>query len=111
MIPAPSNWAHLAGFWSSLSFWTPKHKNLGAGLSYEPALRFSNAAKYEYQDHRIILKLVWNIRFDPWLPREVQPANHTPLDYALGTAAEDDDELWEMLRQNDIVQRSSSCVE
>jgi len=93
-------------------FWSPALKGLRAGLVYEFANRFSTADPYAYTDHRVMVKLVWPFSLDPWLPEAEAPADHAPLDWGLHGESEGGGErIQDLLRQDEAIQRGSSCVE
>jgi hypothetical protein len=83
---------------------------LKLGLTYEFARRDSTAAPYDYQDHRVLAKLVWSFTGDPWLPAAVSPADHVALDHGL-RAGELQERVQDLLRQDEAAQRSSSCLD
>jgi hypothetical protein len=59
---------------------------------------------------RILAKLIWNVSLDPWLPRAVEAAGHVAIDYGFGST-EIEDRVQDLLRRDESVRRSSSCVE
>lgn len=79
------------------------------GLAYEFANRFSTASPYDYQDHRVLIKVQYNLALDPWLPRAVSPAHHVAMQYDIDSA-EFQERVQDLLRQDEAAQRSSSCV-
>lgn len=95
----------------SLSAFAPPFRNhLKLGVTYEFAVRDSTAASYEYEDHRLLAKLIWTFTADPWLPHPVTPIGHVPIDYGLETV-ELAERVQDLLRQSEAAQRSSSCRE
>ena len=95
---------------SASGFAPPFVEQLRLGLTYEYARRMSSANPYDYQDHRVLLKLVWAFSFDSWLPHAVSPDGHVALDYGL-ESTEVEERVQDLLRQDEAAQRSSSCVE
>jgi hypothetical protein len=94
----------------SASAFTPPLAGLKAGVTYEYAERFSTADPYDYQDHRVLLKLAFSFSADPWAPRAVSPAGHVPLDHGIASAGFEE-RLQDLLRQNEADQKRSSCVQ
>jgi hypothetical protein len=80
------------------------------GITYEYAQRLSTADPYDYRDHRILLKLLGTLSADPWLPVPVSLPGHVPIDYGLETG-ELEERVQDLLRRDESVQRSSSCIE
>jgi hypothetical protein len=93
---------------SAAAFMPPLADQLKVGLSYELATRDSTAQPYAYTDHRLLAKLIWTFTTDPWLPAAASPFEHVPLDYGLGSR-EMTERVQDLLRQNEDVQRSSTC--
>jgi tetratricopeptide (TPR) repeat protein len=95
----------------SVSAWSPPLlPGLRAGVTYEHAGRYSTADPYDFQDHRVWLKLAWTFSFDPWLPRDADRDGLRALDHGL-ESAEQEERIQDLLRQDEAAQRSSSCVE
>jgi hypothetical protein len=92
-------------------FWSPAWSGFRAGLVYEFAERFSTAKPYDYTDHRVIVKFVWPFSLDPWLPKASAPEDHVPLDWGLHAGDGGGERIQDLLRQDEAVQRGSSCVE
>jgi tetratricopeptide (TPR) repeat protein len=92
------------------SLFSPSFSGFKVGATYEYAQRFSTTPAYDYQDHRILAKLVWTFAYNPWAPKAVTPMGHVPMDYGLETSRFDD-RLQDLLRQDEAAQRSSSCME
>ena len=95
---------------SASAFLPPLHNQVKLGLTYEFSDRESTAHPYAYTDHRLLAKLIWTFTADPWLPAAVSPADHVALDYGLASR-EITDRVQDLLRQDEAVQRSSSCRE
>lgn len=93
---------------SASGFLPPLGGQLKVGFTYELATRDSTAQPYAYTDHRLLAKLVWTFTADPWLPAAALPFQHVALDYGLG-ARELAERVQDLLRQNEDVQRSSTC--
>jgi hypothetical protein len=80
------------------------------GATYEASSRSSTASSYSFDDHRVFLKLVWASTWDPFSPRAVEPAGHVALDWGFAKAGVEE-RVQDMLRQDEALQRGSSCVE
>jgi hypothetical protein len=95
---------------SATAFIPPFHDQLKLGITYEFSTRDSNVQLFAYTDHRLLAKLIWTFTADPWLPAAVSPSDHVAIDYGLhsGELAE---RVQDLLRQDEAVQRSSSCRE
>jgi tetratricopeptide (TPR) repeat protein len=95
---------------SGSGFSPPIFEGVKIGLTYEYSQRFSSIASYDYTDHRILLKLLWNLSFDPFLPRAITPKGHVAIDYGF-EAEEMEERIQDLLRRDESIQRGSSCVE
>jgi hypothetical protein len=95
---------------SASAFSPPLRDHLKLGLTYEFSTRESTAQPYAYTDHRLLAKLIWTFTADPWLPAAVSPSDHVALDYGLNSG-EQTERVQDLLRQDEAVQRSSSCRE
>ncbi|MGI5865501.1 MAG: hypothetical protein ACOX6T_26055 [Myxococcales bacterium] len=95
----------------SASGWLPVATGARAGLTYEYSRRVSTAQAYEFDDHRVLLKLAWSFDYDPSLPGETSRPGHVELDYGLEAREAVQESVREMLRQDEAMQRSSSCIE
>jgi len=95
---------------SASLFAPPLPGRVKVGLTYEFAKRDSIAAPYDYDDHRVLAKLIWTFTADPWLPHPATPVGHVALDYGLGEQ-EVAERVQDLLRQDESAQRSSSCRE
>ncbi len=94
----------------SLSLFSPVWQGLKGGLTWEYGHRDSSADPYDYQEHRLLARLVWAFQADPFLPPERSPRGHVRLPFEAGGAAFEE-RIQDLLRQDEAVQRSSSCVE
>lgn len=94
---------------ASATAFTPPLHGVRAALGYEYSQRFSSATPYDYEDHRLTVRLQWSFSADPWLPRGEALEDHVPLRYGLA-ATELEERIQDLLRQDEAAQRSSSCV-
>jgi hypothetical protein len=92
------------------AFIPPLRDQVRLGFSYEFSDRDSTAQPFAYTDHRLLAKLIWTFTADPWLPAAVAPSDHVALDYGLHSR-ELTERVQDLLRQDEAVQRSSSCQE
>jgi hypothetical protein len=95
---------------SASAFTPPFRDQLKLGFTYEFSDRESTAQPYAYTDHRLLAKLIWTFAADPWLPAAVSPFDHVALDYGLH-GSELTERVQDLLRQDEAMQRSSSCQE
>jgi hypothetical protein len=95
---------------SASGFSPPLTTGLRAGVTYEYSERFSTTAPYGYRDHRVLIKLLGTFSFDPWLPTTISPADHVAINYGF-ESTDVEERVQDLLRRDESVQRSSSCVE
>ena len=82
------------------------------GVSYDFSDRESTAANYDYMDHRVLLRLALTFSSDVELPGISPDLPVAPLPWAGGEAGGGfDDRIQDLLRQDEEVMRSSSCVQ
>jgi len=94
--------------------WTPSFlSGLRAGLEYEYTSRDSTADAYSFHDHRSLLHLVWRYDSDQLAVSVVPRENRVPMNHGVAEVEEEDGskmEIRELMRQDEAVQRSSSCL-
>jgi hypothetical protein len=95
---------------SASAFTPPFRDQSKLGFTYEFSDRDSTANAYANTDHRLLAKLIWTFTADPWLPAAVSQSDHVALDYGLHNR-ELAERVQDLLRQDESVQRSSSCRE
>ncbi len=95
-----------------LELWSPSWRRARVGLTYEFSRRLSSVSSYEYQDHRLLLRLRFNVTFDPGAPATAAtPSGHVRLPYGVSRAEQlEDERIQDLLRQEDAARRGSSCV-
>jgi len=98
--------------WSPPLFGTFRGMALRAGATYEFTDRESTASGYEYMDHRFNIRIAWTWGSDVNLPSaaETVPSARIPWG-AGGRDGEFGDRIQDLLRQDDEIMRSSSCVQ
>jgi hypothetical protein len=97
---------------ATATLWGPSWRGLRLGLGYDYARRDSNAdapRSFDYQEHRVALRLRFTREFDPWAPRATRSPGHVPLDYGIGPsgATIDEERIQDLLRQEEADRRSS----
>jgi Tfp pilus assembly protein PilF len=95
---------------SASAFLPPLRDQLKIGFTYEFSNRDSTAQPFAYTDHRLLAKLIWTFTADPWLPAAASPSDHVALNYGLHSR-ELTERVQDLLRQDEAMQRSSSCRE
>jgi hypothetical protein len=80
------------------------------GAVYEVASRMSRIDAYDYLDHRVFVRVTWSFASPPGLPRTEEPPGHVALDYGTENGVMDE-RVQDLLRQDESVQRSSSCLD
>ena len=88
----------------------PSMGGLQLGLSAEYSQRFSSIRAYDYQDMRVLFRMVWRFSANPWAPASTSNTDHIPLDHDIVNSGFEE-RLQDLLRQDEAAQRSSSCVE
>jgi hypothetical protein len=101
----------------SAGLWSPMWMGARAGLSYEFSYRESTADEiddYDYNEHRLLLKVRWSFDLNPWAPQVVETKGRVALGYGLseqaGTGMEEE-RIQDLLRQDEAARRGSSCVD
>jgi hypothetical protein len=101
----------------SAGLWSPMWMGARAGLSYEFSYRESTADElddYDYNEHRVLLKIRWTIDLNPWAPQVVETKGRVALDYGIGEQAGaglEEERIQDLLRQDEAARRGSSCVD
>jgi hypothetical protein len=101
----------------SAGLWSPMWMGARAGLSYEFSYRESTADElddYNYNEHRLLLKIRWTIDLNPWAPQVVETKGRVALDYGLSEQAGaglEEERIQDLLRQDEAARRGSSCVD
>lgn len=94
------------------SFFSPDLRGVRLGLGYDFSDRESTASRYAFDDHRVLVRLVWSGDATLTGPATavVGPAAPMPWDAADGARGLEE-RVQDLLRQDEQVQRSSSCVQ
>ncbi len=92
-------------------FWSPSLSGVRFGVSYDFSSRDSTSAAYSFQDHRILARVRWTGTADMHRPAVQDGSGDVGLiDWGDGVSSGVDERVQDMLRQDEQVQRSSSCV-
>ena len=94
------------------AFFSPDLKGVRIGLGYDYSNRLSTAQNYAFDDHRITLKVAWTGDKMLWGPglADSAPIIDMPWDTSSGSTGLEE-RVQDLLRQDEQVQRSSSCVQ
>ncbi len=93
-----------------LAAWSPSWSGVRVGVQYEFSWRDSTLRAYDFLDHRVTVRLAWSGDAGVLTP---QAAEGHPITPPLGgaTGEEGMDRIQDLFRQDEQVQRSSSCVQ
>jgi hypothetical protein len=91
--------------------WSPSYRHFRVGATWQYSARDSSIDQYSYNAHEVLFKMSFKWDFNPWEPSTAKTHNHTKLSYGLSFAAQHDQRMQDLLRQEDAAQRSSSCVD
>ncbi len=91
--------------------WAPLVEKLKLGLTYEYSARESTILDYDYQAHRVQLRLRWSFDSDTLMTRTVDATGRAPLSYpSTGNGGSREmSEVRELVRQDESARRGSSC--
>lgn len=95
---------------ATATVWSPAWRGLRLGVGYDYARRDSNAdrpRRFDYQEHRVALRVRWTGDFFPQAPRATEPPGHVPLDYGIAArgATMDEERIQDLLRQDEADRR------
>jgi len=91
--------------------WSPSYHHLRVGATWQYSVRDSTIDQYSYEAHEVLFRASFKWDYNPWEPSTAKTHNHTKLSYGLSYAAQQDQHMQDLLRQEDAAQRSSSCVD
>ncbi len=107
----PERRRDISGRFTSI-LWSPTWRGLRAGVSYDFSRRNTTASLFGYTDHRVLARLSWSGETELFLPSAVSEDAPLSLPWAPGADATGVDErIQDLLRQDEQMQRSSSCVQ
>ncbi len=94
------------------SFFSPDLRGVRIGVGYDFSNRESTASRYTFDDHRVLVRLVWSGDATLTGPATaaVGPAATMAWEAAGGSRGLEE-RVQDLLRQDEQVQRSSSCVQ
>lgn len=94
-----------------VSLWSPAWHGLKIGLQYEFSWRNSSLPQFGFEDHRVSVRLVWAGDAEIFGPKKAASSPLADLPWALSGEDQALDRVQDLLRQDESVQRSSSCVQ
>jgi hypothetical protein len=98
---------------ATTGLWSPSSWGMRAGLSYEYTTRNSTAEAYSFNDHRALLHLVWRSDSDRFGVSSIPPEGRVPMEHGVDSSAGQaaaDLQIRDLVRQDEAVQRGSSCL-
>lgn len=95
----------------TVSVWAPSWLGIRVGVQYEFSWRDSTLPAFDFRDHRITVRLAWSGDFEVLLPRAASGEPVADLPWGAGPEGLGLDRVQDLLRQDEQVQRSSSCVQ
>ena len=93
--------------------WAPDVHGVRLGFGYDYTDRNSTAHDYDYADHRALLHLRWQSDSDKLSGTRISAPGRIPMRYDSGKtkgASQPKAEVSDVLRQDETVRRSSSCL-
>ena len=94
-----------------LSIWSPSWAGVRVGVQYDFSWRDSTLAAYDFEDHRATVRLVWTGDAEVLVPGPGTGKPILDLPWGGGGVDEGMERIQDLLRQDEQVQRSSSCVQ
>jgi len=91
--------------------WGPSRMGFRVGLSYQYTNRDSTVDAFAYENHEVLVRILWRGEFDPWRPSLIRPRHHVAVDYGLDRAYLPEERIQDLLRQEDAARRSQQCME
>jgi hypothetical protein len=97
---------------ATATLWSPTWRGLRVGLAYEFSRRDSTAGIYDFTDHRALVRIGWSGDAFALLPGGADEPAAARIDWGVaGAGGGLEDRLQDLLRQDEAVQRASSCVQ
>lgn len=92
--------------------WSPETHGLRFGMGYAYTNRNSTANDFDYADHRAMLHLQWQADSDQLSTQRISKQGRIPIRYddRDAKAASQPIEVREILKQDETIRRSSSCL-
>lgn len=94
-----------------ISAWFPSLAGVRFGIHYDFSWRNSTAPAYDFQDHRATIRMTWGGSTDVLLPGTARTGPIADIPWIGSGGDGDTDRVQDLLRQDEQVQRSSSCVQ
>lgn len=94
-----------------LGLFSPAFHGLRVGVQYEYSHRDSSLAQYGFSDHRVTFRVLWAGEAEVLVPSASNLSPLADLPFEAGEEALGLDRIQDLLRQDESVQRSSSCVQ
>jgi len=92
--------------------WTPSFSGLRLGLSYDYSFRDSTVPAYDFDDHRVLLRIAWSGNADLVSPSVSDAAPTADLDWGFGPGESAlVERVQDILREEEQVYRSCGCAE
>lgn len=95
----------------SVSIWSPSWGGVRLGLQYDISWRDSTLYAYDFLDNRITVRLTYAGDSEVIRPRAANEIPLMDLPWTTGIESNDIDRVQDLLRRDEQVQRSSSCVQ
>lgn len=94
-----------------ISAWSPSWSGVRVGVQYDFSWRDSTLRAYDFSDHRVTVRLAWSGDREVMGPRADGGRSVADLPWGTGGDGSGLDRVQDLLRQDEQVQRSSSCVQ
>ncbi len=98
---------------ASATLWSPSTAGLKGGLEYDYTSRASTATPYSFHDHRMLLRMSWSYDSKRLGVSRISADGRVPLRHGLDPGADQprsDQRVRDLMRQDEDVQRGSSCL-
>ena len=95
----------------SLAFYSPPWHEGRLMLQYRYSDRWSTLPTYAFDEHRLVLAAQWRGDASLTRPEQVVAARHEHLAWPMQSGGHLDERIQDVLRQDEELQRSSSCVQ
>jgi hypothetical protein len=95
-----------------IALWWPTGSPVRGALEYSYTSRTSTASAYEFDDHRLLAYVRWSLDSDRFGNTVLPRTGRVPLETESGSARERESSasIRELMRQDEAVQRGSSCL-
>lgn len=94
------------------AFFSPDLRGVRLGVGYDFSDRESTASRYAFDDHRVLVRVAWSGDAGLTGPAAAPGGPAAPMPWEAGDGARGlEERVQDLLRQDEQVQRSSSCVQ